>query len=105
MTSLNSIILTDTTRHLSDAGVEKVSSGLLPIGMVAMSSRAPIGYLAISEFPTTINQGIIGLLKNETYSPMFLLSWVISNLDTIVDRANGSTFLEISKRTFSQFHS
>ena len=35
MSSLNSIILTDiTARHLSDAGFEKVSSGLLPIGTV-----------------------------------------------------------------------
>ena len=100
MSKLSSIVLSDTERHLTDLGAHKVSSGILPKGTLLMSSRAPIGYLAISENPVTVNQGIIALLKNEKYQPMFLMSWLRSNMEKIVERANGSTFLEISKKNF-----
>ena len=100
MSKLSSFVLSYTERHLTDLGSQKVSSGILSAGTLLMSSRAPIGYLAISEKPVTVNQGIIALLKNEKYQPMFLLSWLRSNMAKIIERANGSTFLEISKKNF-----
>jgi len=100
MSKLSSLVLSDTERYLTDLGVHKVSSGILPEGTLLMSSRAPIGYLAISEKPVTVNQGIIALLKNEIYQPIFLMSWLRSNMEKIIERANGSTFLEISKKNF-----
>jgi type I restriction enzyme, S subunit len=100
MSLLSSLVLTDTERHLTDAGVKKISSGQLPAGTVLMSSRAPIGYLAISNIPVSVNQGIIAMLPNRRYGPFYLLCWAYFNMDNIKDRANGSTFLEISKRNF-----
>ncbi len=100
MSKLSSLVLSDTERHLTDLGAQKVNSGILPEGTLLMSSRAPIGYLAISDKPVTVNQGIIALLKNETYQPIFLMCWLRSNMETIIERANGSTFLEISKKNF-----
>jgi len=43
MSALDSIVLTSTDRHLTEAGVRKISSGLLPPGTVLMSSRVPMG--------------------------------------------------------------
>jgi type I restriction enzyme S subunit len=100
MSALNSIVLTDTIRHLTDAGVNKISSGQLPKDVVLMSSRAPIGYLAISDVPVSVNQGIIALLPNSKYGSMYLLLWTHFNMGAVNDRANGSTFLEISKKNF-----
>ncbi|MCI5210004.1 MAG: restriction endonuclease subunit S [Candidatus Electrothrix sp. ATG2] len=100
MSTLGSIVLTDTIRHLTDAGVKKISSGQLPKGVVLMSSRAPIGYLAISDVPVSVNQGIIGMLPNQKYGSTYLLFWAHFNMGAIKDRANGSTFLEISKKNF-----
>ena len=100
LSGLSSIVLDQTERHLTDLGAEKVSSGILPEGSVIMSSRAPIGYLAITNKPVTVNQGIIALVKNENYNPLFLLCWLRTNMERIVERANGSTFLEISKKNF-----
>jgi len=100
MSKLTSIVLSGTTRCLTDDGVQKVNSGILPVGTVLMSSRAPIGYLAIADMPVTVNQGVIAMLKNETYSPIFLLLWTKENMERVVERANGSTFLEISKKNF-----
>jgi type I restriction enzyme S subunit len=100
MSTLGSIILMDTERHLTDAGVKKISSGQLPRGVVLMSSRAPIGYLAISDLPVSVNQGIIAMLPKNHYGSMYLLNWANFNMPSIMDRANGSTFLEISKKNF-----
>jgi len=100
MSTLGSIVLMNTERRLTNEGVSKISSGQLPKGAVLMSSRAPIGYLAISNVPVSINQGIIALLPNLKYGPTYLLSWVLFNMGAIKDRANGSTFLEISKMNF-----
>ncbi|MBU4009998.1 MAG: restriction endonuclease subunit S, partial [Proteobacteria bacterium] len=55
MSSLTEPVLLGTERHLTDKGLTKVSSGCLPIGTVLLSSRAPIGYLAIAETPVSIN--------------------------------------------------
>ncbi len=100
MSNMTSKILLNTGRHLTKAGVLKISSGILPVGTVLMSSRAPIGYLAITDIPVSINQGIIALKQSEKYSSEYLLCWAEANLEEVVSRANGSTFLEISKKNF-----
>jgi type I restriction enzyme S subunit len=100
MSTLPTKILLNTERLLTDKGVAKVSSGQLPSGTVLMSSRAPIGYLAIADVPVTVNQGIIAMVKQERFSELFLLCWASCNMDKIMARANGSTFLEISKKNF-----
>lgn len=100
MSKLNSLVLMSTDRRLTDAGVAKVSSGLLPRGTVLMSSRAPIGYLAISDIAVAVNQGVIAMLPSAEYGPLYLLLWAQENMRNITDRANGSTFLEISKKNF-----
>jgi type I restriction enzyme S subunit len=80
--------------------LSKISSGLLPIGTVLLSSRAPIGYLAINQVPVAINQGFIAMKPRKGVSPQFLLRWAATSHEEIVSRANGSTFLEISKTNF-----
>jgi len=100
MSTLPTKVLLNTERLLTDKGVNKVSSGQLPVGTVLMSSRAPIGYLAIADVPVTINQGIIAMVNQDTFSELFLLCWATCNMDNIMARANGSTFLEISKKNF-----
>nr|WP_273207716.1 restriction endonuclease subunit S [Marinobacter subterrani] len=100
MSQLKSLVLMDTERLLTDDGVRKISSGQLPKGTVLMSSRAPIGYLTISDIPVSVNQGIIAMLPNQNYGPVYLLCWATTNMKQITDRANGSTFQEISKKNF-----
>jgi type I restriction enzyme S subunit len=100
MSNMTSKILINTERYLTDAGVNKISSGVLPVGTVLMSSRAPIGYLAITDIPVSVNQGVIALKPNESYGSEYLLCWAETNMEEVVSRANGSTFLEISKKNF-----
>ncbi len=89
-----------TARKISNAGLAGISSGLLPVGSVLLSSRAPIGYRAITAIPVAINQGFIGLRCSRSAGPEFIYLWLGANMDSIHARANGSTFMEISKASF-----
>jgi type I restriction enzyme S subunit len=98
--SLQAPILLDTDRKLTNAGIAKISSGLLPAGTLLLSSRAPVGYLAIAAMPVAINQGFIGLKCNDRASNFFMLNWCQTNMAEIESRATGTTFAEISKQNF-----
>jgi type I restriction enzyme S subunit len=98
--SLECPVLIDTHRKLTDAGIAKISSGLLPVGTVLLSSRAPVGYLAIAAMPVAINQGFIALKCNDRASNYFILNWCQASMVEIKSRATGTTFPEISKHNF-----
>src|SRR5690606_14125109 len=75
-------------------------SGLSPAGTVLLSSRAPIGYLAITTAPTAVNQGFIAIRPSSELPTAYALCWCKGNMDVVKANANGSTFQEISKGNF-----
>lgn len=93
-------ILLHTDRKITVLGLKKISSGILPIDTVLMSSRAPVGYLALAKVPVAINQGYIALKCEKTLTPEFAIQWADSAMDEIKQRAGGTTFSEISKTNF-----
>lgn len=93
-------ILLKTERKITEAGLGKISSGLLPVDTVLLSSRAPVGYLALAKVPVAINQGYIAMKCEKRLSPVFVLQWANSVMDDIKQRASGTTFAEISKKNF-----
>jgi type I restriction enzyme S subunit len=100
LSKLKSPVLLFTERKISNIGLEKISSGLLPVGTVLLSSRAPIGYLAIAETPTAVNQGFIAMVCDKRLTNLFVFFWCEQNLEYIKGIAGGSTFAEISKKVF-----
>ncbi|MGG9737766.1 restriction endonuclease subunit S [Klebsiella variicola] len=101
LSDLKDKILLHTKRKITKLGLGKISSGLLPINTVLMSSRAPVGYLAIAKIPVAINQGYIAMKCDKDLSPEFVLQWCTINMPEIVSRASGTTFAEISKKNFN----
>ena len=100
MSRLSHPVLLDTDRRITAAGVNSISSGMLPVGTVLMSSRAPVGYLAIARVPTAINQGFIAMVCDGPLPPTYVLSWALTSMDAIQAHASGTTFPEISKKNF-----
>jgi len=100
LSGISAPILLETERKLSDLGLSKIGSGLLPAGSLLLSSRAPIGYLALTQTPMAINQGYIGMVSGGLLPPLYMLFWCRENMESIKGRANGSTFMEISKKAF-----
>ncbi|WP_210437701.1 restriction endonuclease subunit S [Vibrio crassostreae] len=93
-------VLLDTASKVTEAGLKKISSGLLPVDTVLLSSRAPVGYLALAKVPMAINQGYIAMKCEKQLPPEFVLQWCVHCMDEIKQRASGSTFAEISKKSF-----
>ncbi len=58
------LFLLNTEKKITTKGLAQISSGLLPKGTLLLSSRAPIGYLAITNIELAINQGYIALLPD-----------------------------------------
>jgi type I restriction enzyme S subunit len=100
LSSLQHPVLLSTERQITDSGVAKISSGVLPIDTVLLSSRAPVGYLALAKVPTSINQGFIAIQCEGPLKPYFVLHWLDSVMEEIKGRASGTTFAEISKSAF-----
>ncbi|WP_352283587.1 restriction endonuclease subunit S [Pseudoalteromonas sp. Q18-MNA-CIBAN-0097] len=93
-------IMLDTNRKITELGLTKITSGLLPIDTVLMSSRAPVGYLALAKVPVAINQGYIAITDAKTLSSEYTIQWLDSVMDEIKSISGGTTFAEISKKTF-----
>ena len=100
LSALKSPVLLGTDRKITEKGLARIGSGLLPEGTVLLSSRAPIGYLAITDIPVAVNQGFIAMKCHKQLSAAYVWLWNAMNLDAILEKANGSTFLEINKRNF-----
>ena len=100
LSNLQSLVLLGTERKITSAGLKKISSGLLPVGTVLMSSRAPVGYLAIAQVPLAVNQGFIAMKCNKRISNTYIFFWCEENMEIIKANAGGTTFAEISKRNF-----
>lgn len=104
LSNLTDKILLNTDRKITNAGLKKISSGLLPKDTVLMSSRAPVGYLALAKIEVAINQGYIAILPNTKYSAEYLIQWCVANMAEIKGRASGTTFQEISKKNFREIN-
>ncbi|WP_268593686.1 restriction endonuclease subunit S [Escherichia coli] len=100
LTGNQSKVLLDTAKKITPLGLTKISSGLLPVNTVLMSSRAPIGYLAISKVPMAINQGYIAIPSAKHLSPEYTIYWLDNIMDDIKGMAGGTTFAAISKSAF-----
>jgi type I restriction enzyme S subunit len=100
LSNQQSVFMFDTERKITEKGLAQIGSGLLPVGTVLMSSRAPIGYLAISDIPVAINQGYIAIACDKLVSNYFMYLWCKVNMEQIKNAGNGSTFEEISKSNF-----
>lgn len=90
-------------RNISQSGLQNSNAKLLPKGTVLLSSRAPIGYLAIAENEITTNQGFQSLIPdNGKTTTEFLYYLLKNNIDYLVSQGTGTTFGELSKSTLKE---
>lgn len=89
---------------VSEAGKRSASLTLYPAGTVLMSSRAPVGYLAIALNPVMTNQGFKSFVPSKGYGTSFVYYTVQRSLPTIIRNASGSTFVEISGGVLKSVH-
>ena len=83
-------------RSLSQRGLDSSSAKLLPKGSVLLSTRAPIGYVALAKNPIATNQGFRSLVVRDGAVPEYLYYWLKLNTEELERHASGSTFRELS---------
>lgn len=88
--------ITRGAQDVSDEGIKDASLKKYPAGTVLLSSRAPIGYMAIARAELTTNQGFKSFVPNNGYSSAFIYYTVRNSLKEITQYASGSTFKEVS---------
>lgn len=93
----DSDIIFDTKRAISKEAVEKKGLPLLPKGTVLLSSRAPIGKVAIAGIDMYCNQGFKNLVCSDKIYNKYLYFFLKSNTKFLNSLGRGATFKEISK--------
>lgn len=94
----DAVYILDSQRHLTDVGIRSAGLKSFPAGTVILSSRAPIGKVAIAGDEMYCNQGFKNIVCSDKISPIFLY-WVLKqNTDYLNSLGRGATFKEISKK-------
>jgi type I restriction enzyme S subunit len=90
-------------RDITQAGIDGSSAVLMPKHSVLLSTRAPIGYLAISDNEVSTNQGFKSIIPNAGYHEYYIYYLLKRNIPAISQQGVGTTFKEVSKETLSDF--
>ena len=96
-------IIDDTERKISERGFKSCSTTLLPPGSVLLTTRAPIGHLAINTKPICTNQGFKSFIPSSQLYDWFLFFALKYFVPVLQSMGRGQTFTEISKRQVESF--
>ena len=95
--------ISDTPRKLTKEGLRSCAASVLPPSSVLLSSRAPIGHVAINTVPIATNQGFKSLVPRAgIVDTKFLFHWLRANRSYLEGLGVGATFKEISKAIVSK---
>jgi len=97
LSGLSSRHIRSSAKKITLKGLDACSTHLMPVGSVVMSSRAPIGYVALPTVPFCTNQGCKTIRLREGYDPDFTYFNILFNVKKIQDLGEGTTFAEVSK--------
>lgn len=96
MGTVNGAAISSTERTISQSGLDHSSALLVPENSVILSTRAPIGYLAINAAPMAFNQGCRGIVPSAKLDPFYLRYFLQANVALLNSLGTGATFKELS---------
>jgi type I restriction enzyme S subunit len=95
----NRIKIGNSERKISEKALKDCNLTLMPVGSIIISTRAPVGYVAVLQENSTFNQGCKGLILrpgNEA-DTVFYYYYLLSRRQELQNLSGGSTFKELSK--------
>jgi len=103
LNKLHSQYISNTERKITQKGLN-AGSTLLPAGSIILSTRAPIGYLAILNEDMAFNQGCKGIVvkKPNEVSNLYLFYYLSTQISKLRELGSGSTFRELSTSDLEQ---
>ena len=97
----NSYIVDDSVRKITQLAVDQKRLPPFPKGTVILSSRAPIGKVAIAGCEMYCNQGFKNLICSDIINNRYLYWFLKSRTSYLNSLGRGATFKEISKSIVS----
>ncbi len=89
--------ITSTRRNITEAGYRSCGTTLVPAGSLVLSTRAPIGHLAIAGVNLCTNQGCRSLVFRDPASRAFWYYELLAARPELESLGQGSTFRELAK--------
>lgn len=96
LSNYESMYISVGRKNITRLGLDKSSARLMPKNTVLLSSRAPIGYVAIAKKELCTNQGFKSFLPSPAFIPEYLFFYLKYSKETLESYASGTTFLELS---------
>ena len=97
----NTYIITDSVRKITNLAMQKTGLTAFPAGTVILSSRAPIGKVALAGCKMCCNQGFKNFICSEIVNNKYLYWFLKHNTAYLNSLGRGATFKEISKSIVS----
>ena len=103
VSKLSEPVLDDAPEYISDEGFRSCATSMLPKGSVLVTSRAPIGNIAITGKDMCTNQGFKSLIPGEKIDGLYLYYCMLAHSEKLQALGNGATFKEVSKKIVEGF--
>ncbi|CAK2355000.1 restriction endonuclease subunit S [Vibrio crassostreae] len=103
ISKIKSIYFDDAPEYISQKGFDSCAAHKLPKGSLLLTSRAPIGNVAITTRELCTNQGFKSLVPKGNVDIKYLYFCMIYSADRLENEGNGATFKEVSKKVVEAF--
>ncbi len=99
------IEIKESERKITEKAMKESNLTLMPINSIIISTRAPVGYVAILKERATFNQGCKGLIPKDEKNifPKFYCYYFLNKKKELQNLSSGSTFKELSKDQLENF--
>lgn len=103
LSKLSGFEITDSQRKITYEGLASCSASLVPKQSIVLSTRAPIGALAIANIELCTNQGCKALVPIDEINTRFYTYLLSISTGELNIRGKGTTFLELSSDELGAF--
>ena len=99
----DSHVIYNTAKHLTEAGFASARLRMFPEGTVLLTTRAPIGKVAIAGEPMCCNQGFKNLVCSDAVNNEYLYRYLKNRSSELQVLGRGATFKELSKKEVAAY--
>jgi type I restriction enzyme S subunit len=95
--------IADSDRKITQSGYDSANTNLIPPQSIVLSTRAPIGYIAMNNVELCTNQGCKGIIPDKLVYPDFVFYYLCFSKNELDELGSGSTFKELSTESLKHF--
>jgi len=101
LSKLTEVYIKDSERKITVDGLCNCSAKKVPMNSIIISTRAPIGYVAIAGVDLCTNQGCKSLVSTKVINHEYFYYWIYSISFYLNALGQGTTFMELSNSSLS----